>query len=25
MVFSNGILYDPKLLISAAKGLVGWQ
>ncbi len=25
MVFSNGILYDPKVLISAAKGLVGWQ
>ncbi len=25
MVFSNGILYDPKALISAAKGLVGWQ
>jgi hypothetical protein len=25
MVFSNGILYDPKVLIAAAKGLVGWQ
>ncbi|MBA3285010.1 MAG: amidohydrolase family protein, partial [Nitrosopumilus sp.] len=25
MVFSNGILYDPKVLIGAVKGLVGWQ
>ena len=25
MVFSNGIFYDPKVLIAAAKGLVGWQ
>ncbi len=25
MVFSNGIMYDPKVLIAAAKGLVGWQ